>query len=66
MTGGEVARLAALERTLAGAAARQVQRRRLRRRRLVVLFAVAAPLALAVAGSVASTQGFFGGVDQQL
>ena len=66
MRGGEVARLAQLERTLVAAASRQVQRRRFRRRRHVVMLAVAAPLVLAVAGSVASTQGFFGGVDQQL
>ena len=66
MRGGEVARLAQLERMLVAAASRQVQRRRFRRRRLVVMLAVAAPLVLAVAGSVASTQRFFGGVDQQL
>ena len=66
MRGGEVARLAQLERTLLRAASRQVQRRRLRRRRHVVTIAVAAPLVLAVGGSVASTQGFFGDVDQQL
>lgn len=65
MTAPEVGRLAALERTLVGAAARQAQRRRLRRRRVVAILAVAAPLMLA-AGSVASTQGFFNGVDQQL
>ena len=65
MTAAEVGRLAALERTLVGAAARQAQRRRLRRRRVVAILAVAAPLVLA-AGSVASTQGFFNGVDQQL
>jgi hypothetical protein len=65
MTGGEVARLAALERTLVGAAARQAQRRRFRRRRLIIALAVVAPLTLAAAASVASTQGLFGSVDQQ-
>jgi hypothetical protein len=61
----ETAQLAALERTLVGAAARQAVRRRYRRR-LIVGLAVAAPLLLAVAGSVASTHGLFGrGVDQQ-
>jgi hypothetical protein len=64
--GGEAGRLAALERTLLGAATRQAQRRRSRRRRVIVVLAVAAPLLLAAAASVASTQGFFGGVDQQL
>jgi hypothetical protein len=66
VTGGEAGRLAALERTLVGAAARQAQRRRSRRRRVIAAFAVAAPLVLAAAGAVASTQGFFSGVDQQL
>jgi hypothetical protein len=66
MRGGEVSRLAALERTLVGAAARQAQRRRLRRRRLIITLAVVAPLTLAAAASVASTQGLFGSsVDQQ-
>jgi hypothetical protein len=63
VSGGEHARLAALEQTLVGAAARQAQRRRLRRRRLIVALGLAAPLTLAAA-SVASTQGLFGGVDQ--
>jgi hypothetical protein len=66
VTRGEVSRLAALERTLVGAAANQVQRRRLRRRRAVVLVALAAPLLLAAAASVAATQGVFGGIAQQL
>jgi len=57
--------LAALEVALVGAAAAQAQRRRRRRTRLVVLAAVAAPLTLAAAGSIAST-GFFRGVDRNL
>jgi hypothetical protein len=65
VTRGEVSRLAALERTLVGAAVRQAQRRRQRRRRVFVLLAVAAPLMLAAAASVAATRGFFAGVDQQ-
>ena len=66
MTGGEAGRLAALERTLVGAAARQAQRRRSRRRRVIAVLAVAGPLVLAAAGAVASTQGFLSSVDQQL
>jgi hypothetical protein len=62
---GELPRLAALEQTLVAAAGRQAQRRRFRRRRLIVALALAAPLTLAAA-SVASTQGLFGGVDEQL
>ncbi len=64
MTGAEN-RLAALERTLVGAAAEQAGRLRRRRRRAVALAALAAPLALAAAGSVAAT-GFFAGVDRHL
>jgi hypothetical protein len=66
VTGGEVSRLEALERTLVGAAAGQVQRRRLRRRRVVVLLALAAPLILAAAASLAATQGVFVGLDQKV
>jgi hypothetical protein len=61
-----VNRLAALERTLVGAAASQAQRRRRRRHRVLVLLAVAAPLLLAAAASLAATQGVFGGIDEQL
>jgi hypothetical protein len=64
--GGEASRLAALERTLVGAAAGQAQRRRLRRRRAVVLLALAAPLMLAAAAALAATHGVFDGIDQQL
>jgi hypothetical protein len=67
VTGGEISRLAALERTLMGAAAREAQRRRTRRRRLVAALAVAVLLVmLAAAASLAATRGFFDGVDQQL
>lgn len=62
--GGEAGRLAALEQTLLGAAARESQRRRLRRRRTVAVLAVAAPLTLA-AGSVAATHGFLSAVEGQ-
>lgn len=65
MTGGEVSRLAKLERTLVGAAAREAQRRRIRRRRAIVACAVAAPLALAAVASIAATRGYRGGVDEQ-
>lgn len=62
--------LAALERTLVRAAARQAERRRLRRRRVVVLLALAVPVVLAAAASVAATQlafgGIFGGIDEFL
>jgi hypothetical protein len=61
----EQRRLAALERTLVAAAERQALRRRQRRRQAVVLAAVAAPLALAAAGSVAAT-GFFASTDRHL
>jgi hypothetical protein len=59
VTGGEVSRLAKLERVLVGAAGREAQRRRTRRRRAIVLCAIAAPLA------IAATQGYLGGVDEQ-
>jgi hypothetical protein len=65
VTGGEVSRLAKLERTLVGAAGREAQRRRTRRRRAIVLCAVAAPLALAAVASIAATRGYLGGVDEQ-
>jgi len=65
VSGDESRRLAALEHALAGAAAEQVARRRRRRRRAIVVPALAAPLALAAAGSMAAT-GVFGGVDRQL
>jgi hypothetical protein len=65
VTGGEVSRLANLERTLVGAAGREAQRRRTRRRRVIVLCAVVAPLALAAAASIAATRGYLGGVDEQ-
>jgi hypothetical protein len=58
-------RLAALEHALLGAAEEQVTRRRRRRRRAIVVPALAAPLALAAAGSMAAT-GVFGGVDRHL
>lgn len=66
MNAGETSRLAALERTLVGAAAQLAQRRKQRRRRTLVLAALAAPLVLAAAASVAATGTFFGGVDLQL
>jgi hypothetical protein len=59
-------RLATLERTLVGAAARLAQRRKRRRRRALLLVALAVPLALAAAASVAATGTFFGGMDLQL
>lgn len=65
MTGGETSRLEALERTLVAAAVRQAQRRRLRRRRAIALLVLAAPLMLAVGGSLAATRGFLPGVDQR-
>ena len=65
VNGAEQLRLAVIERALIGAAERQAQERRRRRRRAIVLLALAAPLMLAVAGSVAAT-GFFSSVDRHL
>jgi hypothetical protein len=65
VTAGEVGRLAALERTLVGAAARQAERRKRRYRQLAVVAALSAPLLLVAAASVAAT-GSFAGVDRDL
>ena len=65
MTTSETGRLAALERTLVGPRPQQAERRRGRARRAVILAAVAAPLILVAAGSVAAT-GVLGGIDPRL
>jgi hypothetical protein len=65
VTADEGRRLEVLEHALLRAAEEQATRRRRRRRRAIVVPALAAPLALAAAGSMAAT-GVFSGVDRHL
>jgi hypothetical protein len=65
VTADEAGRLAALERTLVGAAARRAERRPLRTRRVVAAAALAAPLIASAAAAMAGS-GVFRSIERQL